>query len=71
VFGRFKKKKRKKKKKKKKLTHRSTKSLPGGGVPLGAGPCCPDVRRCLSGVNIIIIVGKIPYSVFIADPWIQ
>jgi len=27
----------------------------GGGVPLGAGPCCPDVGRCLSGVNIIII----------------
>ena len=26
----------------------------GGGVPLGAGPCCPDVGRCLSGVNIII-----------------
>jgi len=22
----------------------------GGGVPLGAGPCCPDVGRCLSGV---------------------
>ena len=21
-----------------------------GGVPLGAGPCCPDVGRCLSGV---------------------
>jgi len=28
----------------------------GGGVPLGAGPCCPDVGRCLSGVNIIIII---------------
>ena len=28
----------------------------GGGVPLGAGPCCPDVGRCLSGVNIIIKV---------------
>jgi len=28
----------------------------GGGVPLGAGPCCPDVGRCLSGVNIIIIL---------------
>jgi len=27
-----------------------------GGVPLGAGPCCPDVGRCLSGVNIIIIM---------------
>ena len=27
----------------------------GGGVPLGAGPCCPDVGRCLSGVNIIIV----------------
>ena len=26
-----------------------------GGVPLGAGPCCPDVGRCLSGVYIIII----------------
>ena len=26
----------------------------GGGVPMGAGPCCPDVGRCLSGVNIII-----------------
>ena len=26
----------------------------GGGVPLGAGPCCPDVGRCLSGVNIIL-----------------
>jgi len=25
-----------------------------GGVPLGAGPCCPDVERCLSGVYIII-----------------
>ena len=25
----------------------------GSGVPLGAGPCCPDVGRCLSGVNII------------------
>ena len=25
-----------------------------GGVLLGAGPCCPDVGRCLSGVNIII-----------------
>jgi len=24
----------------------------GSGVPLGAGPCCPDVGRCLSGVNI-------------------
>jgi len=24
----------------------------GGDVPLGAGPCCPDVGRCLSGVNI-------------------
>jgi len=22
----------------------------GGGVPLGAGLCCPDVGRCLSGV---------------------
>jgi len=22
----------------------------GGNVPLGAGPCCPDVGRCLSGV---------------------
>jgi len=21
-----------------------------GGVPPGAGPCCPDVGRCLSGV---------------------
>jgi len=30
----------------------------GGGVPLGAGPCCPDVGRCLSGVNIIIITGS-------------
>jgi len=28
----------------------------GRGVPLGAGPCCPDVGRCLSGVNIIIII---------------
>jgi len=28
----------------------------GGGVPLGADPCCPDVGRCLSGVNIIICV---------------
>jgi len=27
----------------------------GGDVPLGAGPRCPDVGRCLSGVNIIII----------------
>jgi len=29
----------------------------GGGVPLGAGQCCLDVGRCLSGagVNIIII----------------
>jgi len=26
----------------------------GGGVPLGSGPCCLDVGRCLSGVNIII-----------------
>jgi len=32
----------------------------GGGVPLGAGPCCPDVGRCLSGVNIIIIVQGLP-----------
>ena len=29
----------------------------GGGVPRGAGPCCPDVGRCLSGVNIIIRAG--------------
>jgi len=28
----------------------------GGGVPLGAGPCCPDVGRCLSGVNTNIII---------------
>ena len=28
----------------------------GGGVPLGAGLCCPDVGRCLSGVNINIII---------------
>jgi len=27
-----------------------------GGVPRGAGPCCPDVGRCLSGVYIIIII---------------
>jgi len=32
----------------------------GGGVPLGAGPCCPgpDVGSCLSGVNIIIIISS-------------
>ena len=30
-------------------------SCAGGGVPLGASPCCPDVGRCVSGVNIIII----------------
>jgi len=31
----------------------------GGGVPLGAGPCCPDLGRCLSGVNIIIITSQL------------
>jgi len=30
----------------------------GGGVPLGAGSCCPDVGRCVSGVNIIIITRR-------------
>jgi len=34
----------------------------GGGVPLGAGPCCPDVGRCLSGVNITIMHGYIGFS---------
>jgi len=28
--------------------------------PLGAGSCCPDVGRCLLGVNIIIITAAIP-----------
>ena len=27
----------------------------GGGVPLGAGPCCPDVGRCLSGVLLLLL----------------
>jgi len=31
-----------------------------GGVPLGAGPCCPDVGRCLSGVYIVIILPLSP-----------
>jgi len=33
----------------------------GGGAPLGAGPCCPDVGRCLSGVSIIIIIDATCY----------
>ena len=35
----------------------------GAGVPLGAGPCCPDVGRCLSWINIIIIIHLYMYEV--------
>jgi len=40
----------------------------GGGVPLGAGPCCPDVGRCLSGVNIIIIIPYINKNLISLTP---
>ena len=39
----------------------------GGGVPLGAGPCCPDVGRCLLGVNIIIALVELQAKGIVAQ----